>query len=171
MADAKSLLVAGDTTPLTKEATTAGEQLPRISFTSPSAPIGCDPHSSPSTLTFCTTSPINEDLKKDTTQGLGHAEQRPALAHRDANLAPPKPETQTQKQTQTLRKPIPAMEAFRRDWYKDWFRDHSVEKADPFGFSSAGTSTAASRNISRTGSPQPPACGNYETARRASLGG
>ncbi|KAF2471027.1 uncharacterized protein BDR25DRAFT_354939 [Lindgomyces ingoldianus] len=60
---------------------------------------------------------------------------------------------------------IPALDSFKRHWYKDWFKDRMVEKSDPFGFSSTGTS----RNITRTQTPVPPLEGNYEAARRNSI--
>ncbi|KAF2808330.1 uncharacterized protein BDZ99DRAFT_52683 [Mytilinidion resinicola] len=64
---------------------------------------------------------------------------------------------------------IPALDTFKRNWYQDWFKDRSVEKTDPYGFTSAGTSTATSPNVSRAGTPVPAVGGNYATARRQSL--
>ncbi|KAF2493849.1 hypothetical protein BU16DRAFT_528054 [Lophium mytilinum] len=64
---------------------------------------------------------------------------------------------------------IPALDTFKRNWYQDWFADRSVEKTDPYGFTSVGTTTPVSPNISRVGSPVPAMGGNYATARRASL--
>jgi hypothetical protein len=72
---------------------------------------------------------------------------------------------------------VPVLDTFKRKWYQNWFGDRSFEKTDPYGFSSAATSKAASRSISRTTSPVPIATatdvvstGNSAAARRASLG-
>ncbi|KAF1814200.1 hypothetical protein P152DRAFT_447597 [Eremomyces bilateralis CBS 781.70] len=59
-------------------------------------------------------------------------------------------------------------QSLKRNLYYSWLSDRVPERTDPFGFSSAGCSRAASREPS----PSPPLpSANYEVARRNSIHG
>jgi len=59
-----------------------------------------------------------------------------------------------------------SMQEFKRSFYHHWIKDRSVEKSDPYGFSSANASRSQSR------SPSPNGCSYSEAmARRGSIGG
>ena len=99
--------------------------------------------------------PENEDGAGQ-TRVLENANEDPAIS-KIASLTPSGP-PETHQQF--------SMQEFKRSFYHHWIKDRSVEKSDPYGFSSANASRSQSR------SPSPNGCSYSEAmARRGSIGG
>ena len=112
--------------------------------------------SSPPTVTVTETLPENEDGPSQ-TKIVNNADGEMVQASKVASLTPSGPPESHQQFS---------MQEFKRSFYRHWMKDRSVERSNPYGFSSANASPSQSRPQSPTG------CSYAEgMARKGSLGG